>query len=62
MSTFEAVARALGALEGAELEARLMEAFDRWVARSLEVRERGELVAEACRAQAPRVIRTGRKG
>lgn len=54
LSTFEAVARALGALEGAELEARLMEAFDLWVARSLEVRERGELVAEACRAQSAR--------
>ena len=46
--------RALGALEGAELEARLMEAYDLWVARSLEVRERGELVAEACRAQSAR--------
>ncbi|APR76284.1 DTW domain containing protein [Minicystis rosea] len=35
LSTMEAVARAMGILEGAEVERRLMEAFDVFVARSM---------------------------
>ncbi len=51
VSTFEAVARALGVLEGAEgaeLAARLLETFDRFVDRALRVRAHGELVAQDC--------------
>lgn len=52
VSTFEAVARALGvlegALEGAALEAQLMDIFDRFVERSLRVRTEGEVVAQEC--------------
>ncbi len=38
VSTFEAVARALGVLEGPEVEARLLEVFDRFVERTLWTR------------------------
>lgn len=48
VSTLEAVARALGILEGPALEGPLMNAFALFVERSLYVRAHGELVAEAC--------------
>jgi DTW domain-containing protein len=38
ISTFEAIARALGVLEGPEHERRLLEVFDRFVARAYELR------------------------
>lgn len=43
LSTLEAVARALGLLEGAAVERRMMEAFDVWVHRATRVRLTGEL-------------------
>ena len=42
LSTFEAVARAIGILEGPEPEAVLLEAFDRFVARARIVRDSGK--------------------
>jgi DTW domain-containing protein len=45
-STMEAVARALGILEGPEVEARMLAAFDTFVERSLYVRTNGEIVAQ----------------
>lgn len=43
LSTLEAVARALGLLEGADIERRMMEAFDVWVHRAMRVRLTGKL-------------------
>ena len=48
VSTFEAVARALGVLEGPAVEASLMEIFDRFIERALRVRTHGEGIAETC--------------
>ncbi|WP_437657857.1 tRNA-uridine aminocarboxypropyltransferase [Sorangium sp. So ce1182] len=47
LSTLEAVARALGLLEGAAVERRMMEAFDVWVHRATCVRLTGKLDAGA---------------
>ncbi|WP_437568961.1 tRNA-uridine aminocarboxypropyltransferase [Sorangium sp. So ce542] len=47
LSTLEAVARALGLLEGAEVERRMMEAFDAWVHRARCVRLTGKLTDPA---------------
>lgn len=38
LSTFEAIARALGVLEGADVEEALLETFDRFVRRAFELR------------------------
>jgi DTW domain-containing protein YfiP len=43
LSTLEAVARALGVLEGAALEREMMAAFDTWVERATRVRLTGKL-------------------
>jgi len=43
LSTLEAVARALGLLEGRDIERRVMEAFDVWVERATRVRLTGKL-------------------
>ncbi|WP_437675078.1 tRNA-uridine aminocarboxypropyltransferase [Sorangium sp. So ce131] len=53
LSTLEAVARALGVLEGAAIERRMMEAFDVWVHRATRVRLTGTLEggAEAQKAE-----------
>jgi len=48
LSTIEAAARALGILEGEEIEARIMAAFEVWLERSLYVREHGTIVAMEC--------------
>ncbi len=42
LSTLEAVARALGVLEGPEVEGALLDVFDRFVARSLAIRASGK--------------------
>jgi DTW domain-containing protein YfiP len=43
LSTLEAVARALGLLEGAAIERQMMAAFDKWVERATRVRLTGKL-------------------
>jgi len=43
LSTLEAVARALGILEGAAIERQMMAAFDKWVERATRVRLTGKL-------------------
>lgn len=43
VSTLEAVARALGLLDGAAIEQRMMEAFDLWVERARHLRLTGTL-------------------
>ncbi len=60
LATFEAIAQALGVLEGPELEATLLAGFDRFVqavlqTRGRRARSRAELEAErALRVRAPR--------
>lgn len=52
LSTLEATARALGILEGEAVEAQLLAAFEKWLERSLYVREHGEIVAMECAKRA----------
>jgi DTW domain-containing protein len=49
LSTLEAVARALGLLEGEAIERRMMEAFDAWVERATRVRLTGKLAPTEAR-------------
>lgn len=47
LATLEAVARALGVLDGPEVQAHLEAVFDAWVERTLRLRGRPDLLREA---------------